>query len=218
MSVKFKSVDRLKSSPFIILEESGLTIKILGGLANFKNDTLVIPPVTIQLVANSTNYIYINWSTGSIESNESGFIQDGIDLWSISTDTTKVVAINDYRSVLRVTVHTDHITMQTENKNHNANNWLSIGRAMVDFSRYRPNTKVHLLCMAKKEGGGTGVIRVYDYLGSQELISLNISESGWTVKKIELSIVPSSEAALDLQIKTDGVGVIYCGGAAVEVL
>ena len=152
-----------------------------------------------------------------ITSNTAGFPEDCVRLYEIETSASSVVNVKDVKSLMRVSAHTDHITLQTETKNHSTDVWSVIGRALVDCSRYLAGTKMQLIAMAKKDGGGSGYVRLYDYLAAEELAVIEITASSWTVVHGDLTSVPSGYAALELMIRTDGVGVIYCGGASMEV-
>jgi hypothetical protein len=213
--------DQLKAMHFAVPEDliDGLDIGVLAGALNVKNVTSKVSGKKLTMAANDKNYVYVDLTDLTIKSNVTGFPSDALRLWEIDTDATDVTIKTDVRSIMRSSMHTDHVSLVVEDQSHNADAWKVVGRVVMDGSRYTSGTCSQILCMVKQTGGGTGYVRLYNYSEAEELAQIEVTEAVWTAKQADLSGCPSSTIAiLEVQIKTNGTGVINCGAAVLEIM
>jgi len=78
----------------------GLTVIVSAGTVFFSgyNQLVTVGPTTINLAANSTNYIYLNSATESIQVNQTGFPNPSYPIGIALTDASKVVVLVDKRA------------------------------------------------------------------------------------------------------------------------
>lgn len=76
----------------------GLLIAVNAGELLFSGASVIIPATTVILLANATNYVFLNTSTAGIQSNTSGFPSSNCyPLATVLTGTTGIVALVDNR-------------------------------------------------------------------------------------------------------------------------
>ena len=222
MGISVEKKDQSYSAQFPVVNGGelgdGLDITVLGGNWIKKNVSTLVAGTSLSLTPSALNYIYINWADNTIKSNTVGYPLDSLELYAWTTDDSDVVSKIDKRGTLRSSAHTDHVSMATDNVSHNTVTPKVLGRALIDGQRYVAGTTARIICMAKKTGGGSGYVRVYDYLGAQELALIEVTESSPAVKDADLTSFPTGAVmCLEFQLYTDGTGSITASGAALEV-
>jgi len=112
----------------------------------------------------------------------------------------------------------DHVTMATDLQSTTLGIPVVKGRAVIDFDRYPRAMAAKFSCYARKQSGGSGYIKIWDYTKAQQLALITVNASDPTLYTAELANVPESGVSLiELQIYTDGTGTIQVTGAVVEV-
>jgi hypothetical protein len=62
------------------------------------NTRVVIPATTVTLAANSTNYVFLNQATQSIQVNQTAFPNPSYPIAIIVTSASSIIALSDQRS------------------------------------------------------------------------------------------------------------------------
>jgi hypothetical protein len=74
-----------------------LTLNVAGGVAAISTTPTVILAKTVPLVANTTNYVYVDLSAGAITSNTSGFSTTDYPVATAITNAIQVITFQDVR-------------------------------------------------------------------------------------------------------------------------
>src|ERR1700691_4821193 len=74
-----------------------LTLNVAGGIAAISTTPTVIAAKTVPLVANTTNYVYVDLSAGVITSNTSGFSATNYPVATAITNAIQVITFQDVR-------------------------------------------------------------------------------------------------------------------------
>jgi hypothetical protein len=74
-----------------------LTLNVAGGIAAISTTPTVIAPKTVPLVANTTNYVYVDLSAAAITSNTSGFTTTDYPVATATTNAIQVITFQDVR-------------------------------------------------------------------------------------------------------------------------
>lgn len=113
--------------------------------------------------------------------------------------------------------HINHISMVIEQKTESKEIPTITGRVVIDGDLYREGTVAQLLAVVRKIGGGSGFLRIYDYINADELALIEFTEENPTAKRVKFKLFPKGIVCLEAQLYTDGVGEVFCLGASVEV-
>ena len=79
---------------------AGLIFYFESGVYRYGNVNNVIAPGNISVTASSTNYMEIDVDTNTVVVNTTGFTNNNIPLWKITTDVSTMTAVADKRSML----------------------------------------------------------------------------------------------------------------------
>ena len=90
---------------FGLIERGGLNITILRGMIDFANESERINRKDLVLEDNATNYIFVDWNTREIASNQTGFPGRSKPLYEIQTENGSVKSVIDKRAVARISAH-----------------------------------------------------------------------------------------------------------------
>jgi len=112
----------------------------------------------------------------------------------------------------------DHIPMVLDMKSTTNSAYTIKGRARIKPAFYRSFAEKVGLVRVKKEGGGTGYIRLYDGDNAQELAEVSFTDSAWTDYDLPLTNFPTTGTPrIECQIKTDGTGTTKVIIAGLEI-
>jgi len=112
MGINVEKKDKTRAVHFPIVSIDGLDIKILGDSINRANTSFEIPSASLLLTGSDVNYVFIDWTTKTIQVSQAGFPSKSYQLYEITTDATEIAegGLVDKRAVLRQAAHTEYQT------------------------------------------------------------------------------------------------------------
>ncbi len=221
MGISITTIDELKASPFKWSDESGLNIKINSGSLDVQNCTCLINSANLTLIANQTNYIYVDQSDNTIKTNTTGFPVKSCYLWIMTTDADSITNKSDQRTKIRVAAHSEYKTQATWllDTNYSVDSgWLELdlssiaptgaATVKVDMKASDSGTPTDNNWFGIRKPGETGDTRyskVSPLVSGRE--SIRYAEMGINSnKKIEYRVIPNGNMAVKLQLVGWGYG------------